>query len=174
MIALFTQYPDDWRINMKRSIACSFVLLLALVTPTYAEDAKSVDTKLYRTIGYVVKKKSIEKPTKWELETFNLLDKNVVRIKSVKPVKKWNKTRYRFVVYVERYATPDDALKRLQRILEMPPGLRPEEQKAFPLRKGFRHGTQVYLVTTDVALFELDGELERVLSKLQKALENRP
>ncbi len=159
---------------MKRSIACLFLLLFALAIPTYAEDVKSIDTKLYKSIGYVVKKKSIEKATKWEMESFNLLDKSVVRIKSIKPVKKWNRTRYRFVVYIERYATPDEALKRLPKILEMPPGLRPEEQKAFPLRKGFRHDTQVYLVTTDVALFELDGELERVLSKLQKAVEKQP
>jgi len=159
---------------MKRAMVCSFVMLFALVSSTYAEDVKSSESKIYKNIGYVVKKKSTEKPTKWEMETFSLLDKNVVRIKSIKPVKKWSKTRYRFVVYVERYATPDQASKRLQRILEMPPGLRPEEQKSFPLRKGFRRDKQVYLVTTDVALFELDGELERVLAKLQKAVEKQP
>lgn len=172
---MITQYAlAAWRVIMKRAIICAIVLMFALSTYSFAQDIKSIDTKTYKNIGYTVKKKYIEKATKWETETFKLLDKGVVRIKSIKPVKKWNKARYRFVIYIERYATHDEALKRLPKILEMPPGLRPEEQKAFPLRKGFCHNNQVYLVTTDVALFELDGELERVLAKLQKAVEKQP
>ncbi|HVF41845.1 MAG TPA: hypothetical protein VM936_02470 [Pyrinomonadaceae bacterium] len=118
-------------------------------------------------LGYAVKSDESAGPSGWESEQFNLLSKRVMRLKSVRQVPDWRAAFYRFTVVEERYADGVRAARRLGRIREEPPGLSPEDDKAFPLRRGFRFREFVYVVSTDVSSFK--PELTRLTRELERA-----
>jgi hypothetical protein len=73
--------------------------------------------------------------------------------------------------FEEGYADAGSAVRRLFRLGEKPPGLSPEDNKAFPLRTGFRYGETVYIVITDALMFE--GEMNKIAKELEAALRQR-
>ncbi|HEY9404318.1 MAG TPA: hypothetical protein VIQ24_16795 [Pyrinomonadaceae bacterium] len=127
--------------------------------------------RILSSFGYVIKKSSPAQPTAWENEQFQTLAKRTVEIKSAKAVPGSLNTFYRFSVIEERYVDARSAGKRLTRLGEKPPGMSPEENKAFPLRTAFQHGESVYIVSTDVSMFS--GEMSRIAKRLEAALRRR-
>jgi len=133
--------------------------------------AASAQDKLEETLssfGYVIKKSDSVDPNAWEKERYQTLAKRVIKIRSTKAVPGWSDAFYRFTVVEERYADSRNAEMRLSRLLEEPPDMvRPEDQKAFPLRTGFQYGKGVYVVSTDVEMFE--GEMKRIAKELKES-----
>ena len=127
--------------------------------------------RILSAIGYVIKKSDSAQPTAWEQAQFQTLAKRVVEIRSAKAVPRRPNTFYRFTVIEERYADAGSAEMRWSRLRERPPDMSPEEDKAFPLRRGFRYGEDVYIVSTDVSMFE--GEMNRIAKELEAAFRRR-
>lgn len=78
-----------------------------------------------------------------------------------------------FWVTVEDLTSEADAQKRLDHIVATPPG--PDSKLTGPeydLREGFRVGTKVYVVGTEVYMFVKDGSLTAFRKKLQQLVEN--
>lgn len=78
----------------------------------------------------------------------------------------WKGAHYRFTIVKESYQSQPEANARLGRIHEAPPGLTPDENKAFPLREGFSFDNKVYIISCQVYMFhehmkEFTRELER-------------
>jgi hypothetical protein len=133
--------------------------------------AQGKTERVLSSFGYVIKKSSPTQPTAWEMEQFQTLAKRAVEIKSAKEVPGSQNTFYRFIVIEERYVDARSAGKRLTRLGEKPPGMSPEENKAFPLRTAFQHRETVYIVSTDVSMFS--GEMSRIAKRLEAALRRR-
>ena len=79
----------------------------------------------------------------------------------------------RFFVDVEEFASEDDAQLRMDHNVATPPG--PDSKMIAPeydLREGFRVGTKVYVVGTDVYGFVIDGSLTAFRKKLQVLVED--
>jgi hypothetical protein len=127
--------------------------------------------RILSSFGYVIKKSASAQPTAWEQTQFQTLAKRVTEIKSAKAIPRRPNTFYRFTVIEERYADAGSAVKRLSRLQERPPDMSPEEGKAFPLRRGFQHGAGVYIVSTDVSMFE--GEMNRIAKELETTFRRR-
>ena len=127
--------------------------------------------RILSSFGYVIKKSAPAAPTAWEKAQFQTLAKRTVEIRSARAVPGRPDTFYRFTVIEERYADAGGAGRRLSRLGEKPPGMSPEENKAFPLRTGFRHGETVYIVSTDALMFE--DEMNRIAKELEAALRRR-
>ena len=109
-------------------------------------------------------------PDGWEVDTFGMTSKQVFRLRATAELPDWPGAHLRYVVVEEGFASAAQAAARLERILEAPPGLSPEEAKAFPMRKGLRLGDQtVVVVSTDVRAFEFALERE-VLTPLRERL----
>jgi hypothetical protein len=107
--------------------------------------------------------------TSWEAKTFNLLKKEEWETKSRAEVPNWKGAYYRFTVVKESYQSHQEASDRLNRVHEKPPGLGPDEDKAFPLRAGFNFENTVYVVSCQVSMFhehlkDFTQELEREVS----------
>jgi hypothetical protein len=133
--------------------------------------ARGKTERILSSLGYVIKKSDAAQPTAWEKAQFQTLAKRVIEIKSAKAVPRRPNTFYRFTVVEERYADAGSAEMRLSRLRERPPDMSPEDGKAFPLRTGFRYGEVVYIVGTDVAMFE--GEMNRIAKGLEAAFRRR-
>jgi hypothetical protein len=73
------------------------------------------------------------------------------------------------VLEVDEFAHSADAAARLKGIGMEPPGLSVELKKVFPLRDGFQLGTQVYILSTDVASF-YDEQSSLILNALHHYL----
>lgn len=113
--------------------------------------------------------------TPWERKTFNLLKKEEWEAKSRAEVSNWKGAYYRFTVVKESYQSHQEAIDRLNRLHEKPPGLGPDEDKAFPLREGFSFENTVYVVSCQVSMFHEDmkdftRELERDVGEAGKRL----
>jgi len=121
------------------------------------------------SLGYAVKSDWASGPSSWESAQFDLRHKRELAIKATEPLPRDPHTYYRFTVTEECFGDPTAAEARLARLREEPPGLLPEEKKAFPLRRGFRRGETVYVVATDVYLFD-QTELPKFAAKLEAAL----
>jgi hypothetical protein len=125
--------------------------------------------EILSSFGYVIKKSDSAQPTTWEKAQYQTLAKKVIKIKSVKAVPRMSNTFYRFTVIEERYADAGSAEMRLSRLREKPPDMgNPEDNKTFPLRTGFQYGNCVYVVSTDVSMF--DGEMNRIAKALKALL----
>ena len=127
--------------------------------------------RILASFGYVIKKSDSAQPTAWEQAQFQTLAKRVIEISSAKAVPRRPNTFYRFTVIEERYADAGSAGVRLSRLRERQPDMSPEDDKAFPLRRGFRYGELVYIVGTDVSMFE--GEMNRIAKELEAAFRRR-
>lgn len=127
--------------------------------------------ELLSSFGYVIKKSESAQPSAWEKAQFQTLAKRVIEIRSAEAVPRRPNTFYRFTVIEERYADAGGAEMRLSRLRERPPEMSPEDGKAFPLRRGFQYGEGVYIVSTDVSMFE--GEMDRIAKELEAALRRR-
>jgi hypothetical protein len=104
--------------------------------------------------------------TNWELETFNLLEKEQWETRSRSAAPNWEGARYRFTIVKESYRSRKEASTRLSRLHEKPPDMSPEDDKAFPLRAGFNVDNTVYIVSCRVSMFHeymkaFTRELER-------------
>jgi hypothetical protein len=102
----------------------------------------------------------------WESQTFNMSKKEQWEAGSRAEVPNWRGAYYRFTIVKESYQSQQEASARLSRIDEKPPGLTPEDDKAFPLREGFNVDNEVYIVSCRVSMFhehmkEFTRELER-------------
>lgn len=127
--------------------------------------------RILTSLGFIIKDNAPVQPTEWEQAQFQTLAKRIIKIKSVRPLPRQAHTFYRFNVVEEKYADSATAGKRLSRLLERPPDLSAEDGKAFPLRTGFQHERDVYIISTDVWMFE--GELKRIARELEMALKRR-
>ena len=155
--------------RMWRLLAPAVIGLLVACGPSASAQVRT--ERILSSFGYVIKKSAPTAPTAWERAQFRTVAKRVVVIRSAKAVPGRPDTFYRFTVVEERYADAGSAGRRLSRLGEKPPGLSPEDNKAFPLRAGFRHGETVYIVSTDALMFE--GEMNRVAKELEAALRRR-
>lgn len=144
------------------------ILVIVLILHSNLAMAGSIHlpAAFFDHMGYRVVDSKVFKPTPWEKRTFNILEKSITKIKSTEQVPRNPNWYYRFDVIVEKLADEKAAARRVQRILEKPPGLSPSENKSFPLRKAFQKGTFVYIVSTDVYLYYL-SELDHVLNELR-------
>jgi hypothetical protein len=113
--------------------------------------------------------------TPWERKTFNLLKKEEWQAKSRAEVPNWKDAYYRFTIVKETYHSHQEASSRLNRLHEKPPGLSPDENKAFPLREGFSFENTVYVVSCQVSMFhehmkDFTRELQREVSERKNPL----
>lgn len=106
----------------------------------------------------------------WESQIFNLSKKEHWEAKSRAEVPNWRGAYYRFTIVKESYQSQQEASARLRRLHEKPPGLTPDDDKAFPLREGFNVDNNVYVVSCRVSMFhehmkaftrELEQEVRR-------------
>ena len=104
----------------------------------------------------------------WESQTFNMSTKEQWETKSRAEVPDWRGAYYRFSIVKEGYHSPQDAMARLRRMLEKPPGLTPEDDKAFPLREGFSVDNNVYIVSCQVSMFH--GPMKQFTRELEQTL----
>lgn len=102
---------------------------------------------------------------KWENERFGLDLKSCASFKAKKSMKGKPNTYFRFNLFIGQYADPLAAGNRIDSLRVKPPGLLPEEIKAYPLRKGFRCGKYAVIVTTGASIFET--QLEQIFQKIQ-------
>ena len=107
-------------------------------------------------------------PTDWEKQTFNVVEKEQWISKSRSEVPDWKGAYYRFTIVKEVYHSSQEATSRIGRLREKPPGLAPEENKAFPLREGFAIENSAYILSCEVSMFherlkEFTSALEREL-----------
>ncbi len=146
------------------------LLLIAIAAvaafPTSLASNVQIKDSIFRSLGYSIRQSEDVAPSDWEKEQFNLQTKRVRRIKAIKPVPGYTDTYHRFTITEEVYASESEALARLNRLMEKPPGMSAEENKAFPLRIGFQCRSTVYIVSTDAALFEY--ELNQLARKLRE------
>ncbi len=73
----------------------------------------------------------------------------------------------RVEITIARYTSIAAAQARIATFRFIPPELAGEAEKTYPLRAGFRLGSQVVIVTTDAYAFEADAE--RVARQLARA-----
>lgn len=109
----------------------------------------------------------------WESQTFNLSKKERWEAKSRAEVPNWRGAYYRFTVVKESYQSQQEASARLSRLHEKPPGLTPDDDKAFPLREGFNVDNDVYVVSCRVSMFhehmqEFTRELEQEVRRRKR------
>jgi hypothetical protein len=124
--------------------------------------------KTLSSFGYIIKNNDSVQSSVWEKAQYQTLAKRVIKIKSIQAVPGWSDAFYRFTVIEERYADARSAEMRLPNLWKFPPDVNLEDQKAFSLRTGFRHGKNVYIVSTDVAMFET--EMRRIAKALKVSL----
>ena len=146
------------------------VLALVLYTNLAIAEGLNLPSAFYNNMGYRVVSSKVFDPTPWEKRKFNILEKSITKIKSIKQVPGEPNWYYRFDVIIEKLPDQKAAAKRVKRVLEKPPGLSPSENKSFPLRKAFQKGTFVYTVSTDVYLY-YNTELDNVLNELHQSTE---
>ena len=102
----------------------------------------------------------------WLNDEFNAISVTEMDYRSVHQVPGMeDNTFYRFTLIIESFWTPAQAEQRLARLFERPPDLHVEQGKAFPLRRGFAIGRNVYTLATDVNAFS--PELERLTKELE-------
>ncbi len=150
------------------------IKLLCLFVIAGGLNASANDKQLEKTLvsmGYKITGKIASAEADWELRDFKMRKKQIYTIKSTKKVPGEKNLYYRFTIRIEDYATVEDAQKRLAHIQSTPPG--PDSKMIAPeydLREGFQHGTQVYVVSTDVYTFVVDKSLIKLREKLQNAI----
>lgn len=150
------------------SFLVSSVLVSSSIYSQAGQNTVQNDGKATRDFSlpeYTVSELSAVEPSEWEQASFDLQSKKIYKLRSTQSIPGVKNTFYRFIVTVETYESKDEASVRIVRLHERPPGLTAEESKAFPLRRGFQKDKNVYIVSTDAALF--DQELDRVTEKLK-------
>jgi hypothetical protein len=151
-----------------------FIKILCLLITVSVLNVSANDKNLERTLvalGYKITSQIGSAGADWELRDFKMRSKYIYNIKSTKKVPGENNLYYRFTIRVEDYTTWEDAQKRLDHILATPPG--PDSKMIAPehdLREGFRRGTKVYVVSTDVYTFVVDKSLSKLREKLDKEI----
>lgn len=159
---------------MKKLIPYTIPALLTVVVLCFASNAKAQSSDIEQAItslGFKVTWKITAAGADWELRDFKMREKRVFAIKSLKKVPGEKNMYYRYSVQIEEYASEADAQKRSDHISATPPG--PDSKMVgpeFDLRVGFRRGTLVYVVSTDVYKFVVDGSLNKLRRKLEEKI----
>lgn len=126
-------------------------------------------------LGFKVLKKKVKgEPTPMETSKFQVQERWLTRIKSKYPSELGRDSYYRF--YIEEAVFPDTSLAqaRLDSLFVEPPGLSPEDDKPFNLRRGFRNGNRVVVVGTDVVAYkEKMKQLTTALRLLNTSVESK-
>jgi hypothetical protein len=131
--------------------------------------SRPLPVEVITSLGYAVRSSASASPTSWERHELGLLRKDTWTLKSERPMKGNSDTYYRYTLSVEDYPVAAVVAARVKRCNDKPPGLGPEEDKAFPLRKCFAVGTSAWVLATDVAVFKTDGEMDRIAKALRAA-----
>jgi len=147
-----------------------FALFMIALPAAATAQSKNFENTL-TSLGYKVTWKITAAGADWELRDFNMREKRVFAIKSLKKVPGEKNMYYRYSVQIEEYASEADAQTRSDHISATPPG--PDSKMVgpeFDLRVGFRRGTLVYVVSTDVYKFVVDGSLDKLRQKLEEKI----
>lgn len=136
---------------------------------TEAGSSWPLPVEVITSLGYAVRNSASASPTPWERRELGLLRKDTWTLKSERPMKGSSDTYYRYTLSVEEYPVAAVVAARVKRCRDKPPGLGPEENKAFPLRKCFAAGTNAWVLATDVYMFQTDGEMDRIAKALRAA-----
>ena len=133
-------------------IVAGFILVTLMICGGCASVTSAEVDRFLAKQGFDVQ---LSKPTvtPWERQTFNLLKKEQWEAQSRTEVSNWNGAYYRFTIVKESYRSRQEASTRLNRLHEKPPGLSPEDDLVFPLRKGFNVDNSVYIVSCRVSMF---------------------
>jgi hypothetical protein len=138
---------------MSHSVSFVFSFLLVAVVLCACKPAPSAEVEAFLVKQGFEAEVSHPSVTAWESQTFNLIKKEQWETKSRTEVPYWQGAYYRFTIVKESYRSPQEASFRVSRLREKPPGLSPEDNKAFPLREGFSVDTAVYIVSCQVYMF---------------------
>ena len=159
------------QIWFRSSVLFMFVLIAAVAT---AMALNKDFEKTLSSLGYKITWKVTAAGADWELRDFNMKEKRVFSVKSRKNVPGEKNMYYRYSVQIEEYASEADAKKRMDHIAATPPG--PESKMIGPeyaLRGGFCRGTLVYVVSTDVYKFVVDGSLNKFRLLLEEKIPSK-
>lgn len=156
-----------------RNSFVSFLIVVILIIYGGCSSAPSPEVKRFLAKQGFDAEFSNPAVTPWERKTFNLLKKEEWKTKSRAEVPNWRGAYYRFTVEKESFQSHQEASDRLNRLHEKPPGLGPEEDKAFPLREGFKSENSVYVVSCQVSMFhehlkDFTREFEREVGEAGK------
>ncbi|MEZ5424955.1 MAG: hypothetical protein R2747_01705 [Pyrinomonadaceae bacterium] len=150
-------------------IGIAFVLSsVSINAQTNAQKDKLGDS--LKAAGYAIKTKQPVEALDWEKEQFDIESKYRFAVKSKKNFPGEPRTFYRFWVEIEVYRSEADAGKRLERLLEAPPGLDDKMHAEYVLRDGFQRANLIYIISTDAVMFSGEG-LRDLKEKLEKAIE---
>jgi hypothetical protein len=117
--------------------------------------------------------KVTEKPDRastiaWEKTRFGMLEKSSFFLKSKFPSALGKDHFYRFTIWSESFSDSGQARTRLDSMHVMPPKLSIEAQYVYGLRNGYRIGSRVVFVQTDVAAYSAKvDQLTIALLKLE-------
>ena len=157
------------KLTLFRSSMLLMVVLIAAAAAAMAQNKDFDDT--LTSLGYKITWKITAAGADWELRDFNMRVKRVFAIRSRKKVPGEKNMYYRYSVQIEEYASEADAQKRIDHIAATPPG--PDRKMVGPehgLRVGFRRGTLVYVVSTDVYKFVVAGSLNEFRRQLEEKI----
>ncbi|MBS1794925.1 MAG: hypothetical protein JSS81_13780 [Acidobacteria bacterium] len=145
-------------------------VLLLIFSVAAGVRAQTVDLdKTFRTLGFKVTGRTNVAAADWELRDFKMRSKRIFALKSLKKVPGERNLYYRFAVRIEEYENEADAERRIAEIEATPPGADSKlTAPEYDLREGFRRGTRVYVVSTNVYKFVADKSLSRFKSDLEK------
>lgn len=152
-----------------RTPAVIAIILIAAVTNAMAQSKELEQTLV--SLGYKITWRVSAAGADWELRDFNMRSKHVFAIKSKAKVPGEKNMYYRYSVSIEEYPTVADAEKRMDHITATPPG--PDSKMVAPehdLRVGFRRSHRVYVISTDVYTFVVDGSLNKFRLQLDERI----
>ena len=110
----------------------------------------------------------------WEKSRFGMLEKTSLLLKSKFPSSLGKDHFYRFTLWSETFPDSIQARNRLDSMDAMPPKLNIEAQYVYGLQKGYRIGSRVVFIQTDVmAYFAKVEQLRDGLFKLESIKEPR-
>lgn len=156
------------RLKLIKKLCLLLPLFLFVVAFNSATMQQNKVEKFVASSGYAIKSKTEIDPSEWEKSQYNLQGKKRFAIKSIKPVPKNRGHYFRFLIDEEKYLNQTDAIARLNKLYELPPGVESKAEPNYVLRKGFRQGNLVYIVSTDAVMFE--EEMQRFVIKLEKTI----
>lgn len=157
-------YKNMYRITL---FLCALFAFVVFLQGTYSYAATPiVDERSLSHWGYKTIASGEKNQTKWEKSKFGSATIYSQKIKATKEVSDWPNAYYRFTITREEYLSDSKAQKRLKKLYKTPPHINTKMHPEYVLRKGFRKGTCVYIVSTDVLKFEIE-ELPRIFELLE-------
>ena len=153
-----------YRITLLLCVLFVFVVFLQ-GTYSYAS-TQIVDETSLSQWGYKTITSGEKNQTEWESSEFGSATIYSQKIKATKEVSDWPNAYYRFTITKEEYISESKAQKRLKELYKTPSHINTKMHPEYVLRKGFRKGTCVYIISTDVLKFEIE-ELPRMFDLLE-------